>query len=98
MVHCTSSPFFCSTRMGMYPREGAHQKRVILETDPKLQASLDSLSSIYIPTSTSSGNVPGQVPLTAVATVRESTAPLRIDHLGQFPSTAISFISPSAMP
>jgi multidrug efflux pump len=69
----------------------SNQYRVILETDPKLQASLDSLSSIYIPTSTSSSSVPGQVPLTAVATVRESTAPLRIDHLGQFPSTAISF-------
>ncbi|MBV9971670.1 MAG: efflux RND transporter permease subunit, partial [Xanthobacteraceae bacterium] len=69
----------------------SNQYRVILETDPKLQASLDSLSSIYIPTSTSSGTVPGQVPLTAVATVREGTAPLRIDHLGQFPSTAISF-------
>jgi multidrug efflux pump len=69
----------------------SNQKRVILETDPKLQATLDSLSSIYIPTSTSSNNVPGQVPLTAVATVREGMAPLRIDHLGQFPSTAISF-------
>jgi multidrug efflux pump len=69
----------------------SNQKRVILETDPKLQASLDSLSSIYIPTSTSNSSVPGQVPLTAVATVREGTAPLRIDHLGQFPSTAISF-------
>jgi multidrug efflux pump len=69
----------------------SNQKRVILETDPKLQASLDSLSSIYIPTSTSSSSVPGQVPLTAVATIREGTAPLRIDHLGQFPSTAISF-------
>jgi multidrug efflux pump len=69
----------------------SNQYRVILETDPKLQASLDSLASIYIPTSTSSSSVPGQVPLTAVATVREGTAPLRIDHLGQFPSTAISF-------
>jgi multidrug efflux pump len=69
----------------------SNQYRVILETDPKLQASLDSLSSIYIPTSTSSSSVPGQVPLSAVATVREGTAPLRVDHLGQFPSTAISF-------
>jgi multidrug efflux pump len=69
----------------------SNQYRVILETDPKLQASSESLSSIYVPTSTSSGSVPGQVPLTAVATVREGTAPLRVDHLGQFPSTAISF-------
>jgi multidrug efflux pump len=64
---------------------------VILETDPKLQASLDSLSSLYVPTSTSNSSVPGQVPLSMVARVREGTAPLRIDHLGQFPSTAISF-------
>jgi multidrug efflux pump subunit AcrB len=69
----------------------SNQYRVILETDPKLQTSLDSLSSIYVPSSTSSGTVPGQVPLSAVAKVRETTAPLRIDHLGRFPSTAISF-------
>jgi multidrug efflux pump len=69
----------------------SNQKRVILEADPRLQLSLDSLSSIYVPTSTSNSAVPGQVPLSAVAKVRESMAPLRIDHLGQFPSTAISF-------
>ncbi len=69
----------------------SNQYRVILETDPKLQASLDSLSSIYVPTSTSNSAVPGQVPLSAVVKVREGMAPLRIDHLGQFPSTAISF-------
>jgi multidrug efflux pump len=69
----------------------SNQYRVILETDPKLKESLDSLSSIYVPTSTSSSTVPGQVPLSAVVRVREGTAPLRIDHLGQFPSTAISF-------
>src|SRR3984957_1333019 len=69
----------------------SNQYRVILETDPKLKESLDSLSSIYVPTSTSSGAVPGQVPLSVVTRVHESTAPLRIDHLGQFPSTGISF-------
>jgi multidrug efflux pump len=69
----------------------SNQYRVILETDPKLKASLDSLSSIYVPTSTSNSAVPGQVPLSAVVRVREGTAPLRIDHLGQFPSTAVSF-------
>jgi multidrug efflux pump len=69
----------------------SNQYRVILEADPKLQGSLDSLSSIYVPTSTSNSSVPGQVPLSVVAKVRETTAPLRIDHLGQFPATAISF-------
>jgi multidrug efflux pump len=68
-----------------------NQYRVILETDPSLKASLDSLSSVYLPTSTSTTTVAGQVPLSAIAHVREGTAPLRVDHLGQFPSTAISF-------
>jgi multidrug efflux pump len=67
------------------------QKRVILEADPALKATLDSLSAIYVPTSTSSSAVAGQVPLSAIVRVRETTAPLRVDHLGQFPSTAVSF-------
>jgi multidrug efflux pump len=68
-----------------------NQKRVILEADPSLKATLDSLNAIYVPTSTSSSAVAGQVPLSAIVRVREATAPLRIDHLGQFPSTGISF-------
>jgi multidrug efflux pump len=68
----------------------SNQYRVILEADPKQQASLQSLDSIYVPSSTSSSGA-GQVPLSAVARVRETTAPLSIDHLGQFPSTSISF-------
>jgi multidrug efflux pump len=66
---------------------------VILETSPTLQASLNSFDSIYVPTSTGTG----QVPLSALVHVREQTAPLRVDHLGQFPSTAISFnLGPNA--
>ncbi len=65
----------------------SNQYRVILESDPALQASLDSLDSIYLPTSTGTG----QVPLSAVAHMREQTAPLQIDHLGQFPAATISF-------
>ncbi len=64
-----------------------NQYRVILESDPSLQASLDSLDSIYLPSSTGGG----QVPLSAIAHVREQIAPLQIDHLGQFPSVTISF-------
>jgi len=71
----------------------SNQKRVILEADPKQQSSLESLTSIYVPTATGSG----QVPLSVLARVREETAPLRIDHLGQFPSTSISFnLAPGA--
>jgi multidrug efflux pump len=64
-----------------------NQYRVILETDPQLKASLASLSSIYLPSSTGSG----QVPLSTITHVREETAPLQINHLGQFPATTISF-------
>ncbi len=70
----------------------SNQYRVILEADPTLQASLDSLSSIYLP---SAGG--GQVPLTSIATVRQVSAPLLINHLGQFPSTTLSFnLAPGA--
>jgi multidrug efflux pump len=64
-----------------------NQYRVIFEADPQLKASLDSLSSIYLPSSTSSG----QVPLSAITRVDEQTAPLQINHLGQFPATTVSF-------
>jgi multidrug efflux pump len=75
----------------------SNQYRVILETDPALKRSTRSLGSVYVPTSTGTGTVPGQVPLSAIAHVREGTAPLRIDHLGQFPSTTISFnLAPGA--
>jgi multidrug efflux pump len=70
-----------------------NQKRVILQADPKLQQSLDSLNSIYLPTSTGSG----QVPLSVIATVREQTAPLQINHLAQFPANTVSFnLAPGA--
>jgi multidrug efflux pump len=71
----------------------SNQYRVILEATPALQSSLDSLSSIYLPTSTGSG----QVPLSAIVKVREQTAPLQIDHLGQFPAAIVSFnLAPGA--
>jgi multidrug efflux pump len=65
----------------------SNQYRVILQADPASQSSLNSLSSIYLPSSTGRG----QVPLSAVVKVREQTAPLQIDHLSQFPATVISF-------
>jgi multidrug efflux pump len=66
----------------------SNQYRVILESDPSLQTSLDALGSIYLPSSISTT---GQVPLTAIARVVEQYAPLQISHLGQFPSSTISF-------
>jgi multidrug efflux pump len=66
----------------------SNQYRVILQADSSLMASLDSLGSIYLPSSTAVG---GQVPLSALVSVSERTAPLSIDHLGQFPATTVSF-------
>jgi multidrug efflux pump len=66
----------------------SNQYRVILEADPPLQQSLGSLSQLYLPSSTATN---GQVPLSAIAHVEEQTAPLEINHLGQFPSTSVSF-------
>ena len=67
----------------------ANQYRIILEADPALQRSLSTLSSFYLPSSSSSSN--GQVPLSAIVHVQQRLGPLLITHLGQFPATAISF-------
>ncbi len=64
----------------------SNQYRVIIEADPALQGSLQSLSSIYVP---SAGG--GQVPLTAIASVQEDTRPLLINHQAQFPASTVSF-------
>jgi multidrug efflux pump len=67
----------------------SNQYRVILEADPALQRTLSSLSSFYLPSSSSSTN--GQVPLSAIVHVSERSGPLLITHLAQFPATTISF-------
>jgi multidrug efflux pump len=66
----------------------SNQYRVILEADPALQGSLQSLGSLYLPSSVSST---GQVPLSAIARFHEQTAPLQISHLDQFPAATVSF-------
>jgi multidrug efflux pump len=67
----------------------SNQYRVILEVDPTLQKSLTALSSLYLPSSSSSTN--GQVPLSAIGHIEQQAAPLLITHFGQFPATTISF-------
>jgi multidrug efflux pump len=64
----------------------SNQRRVILEADPGIQSSLNSLGDIHLP---SAGG--GQVPLSAFAQVKPTPMPLEIDHLGQFPAATISF-------
>jgi multidrug efflux pump len=65
----------------------SNQYRVILEADPALQNSLASLGAIYLPSSAAGG----QVPLSAIAQISEETAPLLINHIGQFPAATVSF-------
>lgn len=64
----------------------SNQYRVILEADPKLQSSVESMNDIYLPTSGG-----GQVPLSAIARIEQRTTQLQIDHLAQFPSATFSF-------
>jgi multidrug efflux pump len=70
----------------------SNQYRVILEADPESYQSVDTLSSIYVP---SAGG--GQVPLSAIAQVSVEARPLLINHLAQFPATTVSFnLAPAA--
>jgi multidrug efflux pump len=70
----------------------SNQYRVILEADPRSYRSVDSLASIYVPSSSG-----GQVPLSAIAHVDVEARPLLINHLAQFPATTVSFnLAPNA--
>src|ERR1041385_2965591 len=63
-----------------------NQYRVILEVEPRFQQAPESLSAIYVKSTT------GQmVPLSALATLHIETAPLSIVHQGQFPAVTLSF-------
>jgi len=64
------------------------QYRVILEADPQFQQSMDAFNAIYLPSSTATN---GQVPLSSIAHIVEQTAPMSINHLGQFPAATVSF-------
>ncbi|MBX6317649.1 MdtB/MuxB family multidrug efflux RND transporter permease subunit [Pigmentiphaga sp.] len=70
----------------------ANQYRVVLEVAPQFRQDPSSLSQIYVRTSDGK-----QVPLTNVVSVSERTAPLSINHLGQFPAATVSFnLAPGA--
>src|SRR6201999_4139922 len=68
----------------------SNQYRVVLEADPNLQSSVESMNNIYLPTAGG-----GQVQLSAIAHVDQRPSPLEVDHLSQFPSATFSFdVSP----
>ncbi|MBS0317056.1 MAG: efflux RND transporter permease subunit, partial [Proteobacteria bacterium] len=62
------------------------QYRVVMEVAPDFQRGPAALNGIYL--ATAGG---GQIPLASIATVEEKTAPLVVNHIGQFPSATISF-------
>ncbi|TMG77355.1 MAG: multidrug transporter subunit MdtC [Betaproteobacteria bacterium] len=64
----------------------ATQYRVVLEVKPEFRLTPDALKEIRV--ASSSGQ---QVPLDAIARVSTGTAPLSINHIGQFPAATISF-------
>ena len=64
----------------------ANQYRVVLEAMPVYQRDPSILSKLYLP-----GALGAQVPLSAVATLTRTTAPLAISHQAQFPAVSLSF-------
>ena len=62
------------------------QYRVVLEVKPEFRVGPDALKEVYVASSTGQ-----QVPLSSIARVTVGTAPLAINHLGQFPAATISF-------
>ena len=63
-----------------------NQYRVILEATPHYQLSPESLDKMYVKSTTGR-----MVPLSAFAHLRTGTAPLAINHEGQFPAVTLSF-------
>ena len=74
-----------------------NQYRVILEVLPEYQQDPQSLSKIYVKAGAAAATAGGTaapstlVPLSAIATMTTTTAPLVITHQGQFPSATVSF-------
>ncbi len=64
----------------------ANQYRVVLEALPEDQRDPTVLSKLYVP-----GAAGAQVPISAVATLKRTTAPLVISHHAQFPAVTLSF-------
>jgi multidrug efflux pump len=63
-----------------------NQYHVILEVQPQFQVNPKNLHDIYIKSTTG-----GPVPLSAFTTSSNSSMPILISHVGQFPATTVSF-------
>jgi len=64
----------------------ANQYRVVLEAMGQYRSDPSRLVRLYVPSSSGA-----QVPLTAIARIEHTTAPLAVSHQDQFPSETISF-------
>ena len=70
----------------------ANQYRVVLEAMPMYQRDPSILSKLYVPgVAATPGSPAGQVPISAIATLTRTTAPLAISHQAQFPAVSLSF-------
>ena len=63
-----------------------NQYHVVMEVDPKFWQSPEGLNDVYL--RTTNGAV---VPLSAIAHYAPTTAPIAVNHQGQFPSVTLSF-------
>jgi multidrug efflux pump len=69
-----------------------NQYRVVLEVKPEYKLNPGKLQHLFV-----RGAGGGQVPLSAFTSTSETTGPLIISHLGQFPATNLSFnLAPDA--
>jgi hydrophobe/amphiphile efflux-1 (HAE1) family protein len=69
-----------------------NQYRVILEVDPRYQRDPTDLSRVFVP-----GQGNAQVPLSALAKLEKTLAPLVVNHQGPFPAVTISYnLAPGA--
>jgi multidrug efflux pump len=66
--------------------EQLNQYHIVMEADPSFTQNPEALRYLYV-----KGNNGVQVPLSAIAHFTTDTAPLQVNHSGQFPSITISF-------
>ena len=70
-----------------------NQYRVILEVVPSRQRDPNDLAGLYVTSSTGA-----QIPLSAVARIERSSAPLSINHTGPFASVTINYAAAPGVP
>jgi multidrug efflux pump len=63
-----------------------NQYYVVMEVAPQFWQSPDGLKNVYVHPTTG-----GEVPLSAISQFQPTTAPLAVNHQGQFPSVTVSF-------